>query len=59
VLDASEGEVNTEGTKYMLMSGHQTAEQGHYVKGANKSFANMIQFKYFGTTVKNQSQAVH
>lgn len=31
-------EVNTEKTEYVWMSCHQTAEQNHYLKVANKSF---------------------
>jgi hypothetical protein len=40
-LDASKEiglEVNSEKTKYMLMSHHQTAGQSNYEKVANKSF---------------------
>jgi hypothetical protein len=35
-IDASE-EVGLEKTKYMLLSGHQTAEQNHGIKIANRS----------------------
>jgi hypothetical protein len=48
-MDASkEGslEVNTEKTKYMLLSHQQNAGQNHNIKTANKSFENMAQFKY-------------
>jgi hypothetical protein len=41
VLDASKEiglEVNSEKTKYMFMSHHQTAGQNNYIKVANKSF---------------------
>jgi hypothetical protein len=43
-------EVNTEKTKYMLMSRHQRAGQNHVLKTVNRSFVNVAQFKYFGTT---------
>jgi hypothetical protein len=57
LIDASKDvglEVNAENTKYVLLSRHQNAEQNHDVKIANRSFENMAQFKYFGTTVTNQ-----
>jgi hypothetical protein len=31
-------ELNTEETKYMFMSHHQTTGQNHYIKAANKFF---------------------
>lgn len=34
-------EVNTQKTKYMLTSHHQTTRQNHYVNAGNKSFKNM------------------
>jgi hypothetical protein len=34
-------EVNAEKTKYMLLSHHQTAEQSHDVKTANRFFKNV------------------
>jgi hypothetical protein len=46
-------EVNTEKTKYMLMSRHQNAEQNYSIKIVNRSFANVTKFKYLGTTVTN------
>jgi hypothetical protein len=48
-------EVNAEKTKYMLLSRHQNAWQNRDIKLANRSFENMIQFKYLGTTVTNQN----
>jgi hypothetical protein len=46
-------EVNTEKTKYMLLSYHQDAGQNHDIKIANRSFDNVAQFRYLGTTVTN------
>jgi hypothetical protein len=43
-------EVNAEITEYMLLSRHQNAGQNHDIKRANRSFENVAQFKYFGTT---------
>jgi hypothetical protein len=37
------------------LSHHQKAEQNHDKKVANISFENVAQFKYLGTTVKNQN----
>jgi hypothetical protein len=38
----------------MLLSRRQNAEQNHDIKTANRTFENVAQFKYFGTTVTNQ-----
>jgi hypothetical protein len=41
LLDASKEiglELNSEKTKYMLMSRHQTAGQSNYIRATNKSF---------------------
>jgi hypothetical protein len=43
-------EVNTEKTKYMLLSRHQNAGQNHDIKSDNRCFENVAEFKYFGTT---------
>jgi hypothetical protein len=48
-------EINVEKTKYMLLSRHQTAGQNRDIKRANRSFENVSQFKYLGTTVINQN----
>jgi hypothetical protein len=44
-------EVNAEKAKYTLLSCHRNAGQDHDIKIANKSFENVAQFKYLGTTV--------
>jgi hypothetical protein len=38
-------EVNTEGTKYMVVSHYQNAGQNHNLLTANKSFENLVKFK--------------
>jgi hypothetical protein len=50
-------EVNTEKTKYMLLSHHQNARQLHDIKIANRCFENVAKFKYLylGTTTTNQN----
>jgi hypothetical protein len=47
-------DVNTEKTKYMLLSRHQNAGQNHDIKIANRSFESVAPFKYF-RTVTNQN----
>jgi hypothetical protein len=44
-------EVNTEKTKYMVMSCHQNAGQNHTSLIANKSFENIAKFKCLGIAV--------
>jgi hypothetical protein len=39
----------------MLLSHHKKAGQNQYIKIANRSFENVAQFKYFGTTVTSQN----
>jgi hypothetical protein len=46
-------EVNVEKTKYMLVSRDQNADQNWEIKIGNRSFENVSQFKYLGTTVTN------
>jgi hypothetical protein len=44
LIDASKEvglEVNTEGTKYMLLCCHQNAGQNHYIKIADRCFENV------------------
>jgi hypothetical protein len=58
VIDASKEavlEVNTEKTKYMLLSRHQHAGQNRDMKIGNRLFENVAQFKYLGTTITNQN----
>jgi hypothetical protein len=58
VFDASKEvglEVNVEKTKYMLVSRDQNAGQNREIKLGNRSFENVSQFKYLGTTVTNQN----
>jgi hypothetical protein len=38
-----------------LLSRHQNAGQNHDIKVANRSFENVAQFKYFGTTITDQN----
>jgi hypothetical protein len=49
LIDASKEvgpEVNTEKTKYMLLSHHQNAGQNRDIKIANKCFENVAQYRY-------------
>jgi hypothetical protein len=57
-LDASKEiglEVNSEKTKYMFMSCHQTAGQSNYIRVGNKSVEKVSKFKYLGSTLTNQN----
>jgi hypothetical protein len=42
-------EVNSEKTKYMLLSRRQNAGQNHDIKIGNRCFENVAQFRYLGT----------
>jgi hypothetical protein len=60
LIDASKEvglEANTEKTKYMLLSRHQTAGQNHDIKIANRCFENVAKFKYLRTTITNHSRS--
>jgi hypothetical protein len=49
-------EVNAEKTKCMLLlSRHQNAGESHNIKIGDRSFENVAQFKYLGTTVTNKN----
>jgi hypothetical protein len=48
-------EREVEKTTYMLLSRHQNVGQSRDIKIANKSFGNVSQFKYLGTTVTDQN----
>jgi hypothetical protein len=47
--------LKTEKIKYMLLCRHQNVVRNRDRKIANRSFENMSQFKYLGTTVTNQN----
>jgi hypothetical protein len=47
--------VNADKTKYMVMSGYQTAGRSHRMKTDNSSFERVEQFKYLGTTLMYQN----
>jgi hypothetical protein len=58
LIDASKEvglEVNEEKTKYMLVSWDKNAGQNWDIKIGNRSFENVSQFKYLGTTVTDQN----
>jgi hypothetical protein len=48
-------EINVQKPKYMLLSRHQNAGQNRDIKIARRSYKNMSQLKYLGTTVTNQN----
>jgi hypothetical protein len=48
-------EVNPEKIKYMLMSRSQKTGQKHSIKIANRSFEDVAEFKYLGTTLTDQN----
>jgi hypothetical protein len=48
-------EVNTEKTKYMLMSRSQKTGQKHSIKIANRSFEDVEKLRYLGTTLTDQN----
>jgi hypothetical protein len=48
-------EVNTDKTKYMVMSWDQNVGWSHNTKIDNRSFEMVEEFKYLGTTLTNQN----
>jgi len=46
-------EVNTDQTKYMVISGDQNAGRSHDIKMHNSSFERVEHFRYFGTNRTN------
>jgi hypothetical protein len=48
-------EINADKTNYMIMSREQNAGQSHGTKFDNSFFARVVEFKYLGTTLANQS----
>jgi hypothetical protein len=58
ILDAGKEvglEVNSEKTKYMLVSRCQKAGQRQSIKIGNSSFESVAKFKYLGTTLTDQN----
>jgi hypothetical protein len=58
LLDASKEtglEVNSEKTKYMFISRHQTAGQSNYIRVVNKSFEKVAKLKYLGAILTDQN----
>jgi hypothetical protein len=48
-------DVNVEKSKYILVSHHHNAGQYWDIKLANRSFADVSQFRYLGVTETNQN----
>ena len=48
-------ETNTDKTKFMVMSRDENAERSLNMKTDNSTFERVEDFKYFGTTLKNQN----
>jgi hypothetical protein len=48
-------EINIEKAKNMVLSRHQNAGHIRDIKLANRSFENVSNIKYFGTTVTDQN----
>jgi hypothetical protein len=48
-------EVNTENTKYMLLSPQENSGQNHDIKIGNRQYENVAQFSYLGMMVTYQN----
>jgi len=48
-------QLNIEKTKYMFMSQKKNAGQNHNIKAVNESPKNVVQCKYLGMTITNES----
>jgi hypothetical protein len=58
LIDASKVigmKVITEKNNYMLVCCHQIAEQNHDIMIGNRWFENVAEFKYLGTTIRNET----
>jgi hypothetical protein len=58
LIDASKEvglEINTEKSKYMLLSRHQNAGQNRDIKMADRCFENVAKFRYLGTTITHRN----
>jgi hypothetical protein len=58
LLEASRNiglEINSEKTKYMIMSRHTNSGQNQNIRIANEWFENVAKFKYLRTTLTNQN----
>jgi hypothetical protein len=45
--------ISAEKSKYMLLLYHRNAGQDREIKTANRSFENVLEFRYLGMTVTN------
>jgi hypothetical protein len=48
--------MNPEKTKYMLLSRSQKTGQKYSIKLANRSFEDVVKFRYLGTTLTDQNR---
>jgi hypothetical protein len=47
--------VNTEKTKYTLLSRHQNVGQNYDIKISNRCFEKVAKFRHLGTSIRNQN----